>query len=59
MLNFIRSHPYIIAFFVVFLILFLIGIFALDASWSESLIGSAVLSAIGVGGYWWKEVWLM
>lgn len=56
--NFIRNHPYVVAFIVVFLLLFFISIFALDLSWSESLFGAAALSAIGVGGYWWKEVGL-
>jgi hypothetical protein len=51
----IRNHPYIVSYIIVFLILFFIGIFALDTTWSESLLGSAVLSAIGVGGYWWKQ----
>ena len=51
----IRDHPYIVSYIIVFLILFFIGIFALDTTWSESLLGSAVLSAIGVGGYWWKQ----
>jgi hypothetical protein len=54
MLNFIRNHPYFVAFIIVFLILFFIGILALDASWSEALFGSAALAAIGVVGYWWK-----
>jgi len=51
----IRDHPYIVSYIIVFLILFFIGVFALDTTWSESLLGSAVLSAIGVGGYWWKQ----
>ncbi|MBI5951700.1 MAG: hypothetical protein HY865_08580 [Chloroflexi bacterium] len=51
----IRNHPYVIAFLFVFLLLFFIGIFALDTSWSESLFGAAVLSAVGVGGIWWKQ----
>jgi len=54
MLHFIRNHPYVVAFIIVFLILFFIGIFALDASWSEALFGSVALAAIGVVGYWWK-----
>jgi hypothetical protein len=55
MLNFMRKHPYIVSYLLVFLILFLIGIFALeDVSWGESLLGAAALSAVGVGGIWWK-----
>lgn|GEM_PF-1682488 len=55
MLNIIRRHPYVISFIFVFLILFFIGVFALDFSWSESLFGAAALSAVGVGGIWWKQ----
>jgi len=55
-MNFIRNHPYIVSYIVVFFLLFFIGIFALDVSWSESLFAAAVLSAVGVGGYWWKYV---
>jgi len=52
--NFIRNHPYIVGYVIAFLIMFFIGIFSLDASWSESLLASAVLSAVGVVGIWWK-----
>jgi len=55
MLNFLRKHPYMIGWLLVFLLLFFIGIFALDASWSESLLGSAVLSAVGTVSIWWKQ----
>jgi len=55
MLNFVRNHPYLDSFIIAFLLLFFIGIFALDATWSEALIGSAVISAVGVGGIWWKQ----
>jgi len=55
LLNFIRTHPYLVSFCIVFLILFFIGVFALSVTWSEALFGSAALSAIGVGGFWWKE----
>ncbi len=55
MLNFVRNHPYIVSFIIVFLLLFFIGIFALDSTWSEALLGSAVISAVGVGGIWWKQ----
>ena len=53
--SFIRNHPYLVSFIIVFLLVFLLGIFALDFSWSESLFGATAISAIGVGGYWWKE----
>jgi hypothetical protein len=55
MLNFIRNHPYLVSFIIVFLLVFLLGVFALDFSWSESLFGAAVIAAVGVGGYWWKD----
>lgn len=55
MKTFLRNHPYLVAFAIVFLLLFLIGIFGIDATLGESLLGAAALSAIGVGGYWWKE----
>jgi len=52
------KNPYIIGGIVAFVILFVVGVFALEASVSESLLGSAVISVIGVGGLWWKqEVW--
>lgn len=54
MLNFVRAHPYIVSFCIVFLILLFVGVFALNFTWSESLFASAALSAIGVGGFWWK-----
>lgn len=33
-------------------------IFALDSVWWEFVLYSAILSALGVGGFWWKEgIW--
>jgi hypothetical protein len=55
MLNFLRNHPYLVAYLIAFLILFFVGVLALKTSWIESLLGSAVLSAVGVGGVWWKQ----
>lgn len=56
MLDFMRKHPYIVGYFIAFLILFFIGIFALeDVAWGEALLGAAVLSGVGVGGVWWKQ----
>ncbi len=41
-----------------FLLLFLLGIFALEASFTESLLGSAVISVVAAAGYRWKEeIW--
>jgi len=56
--TFIRKHPYLVSFVILFLLIFLIGIFGVDATVGESLLGAAALSAIGVGGFWWKEVGL-
>ena len=58
MLEFIKNHPYLTAWIIVFVLLFAVGIFAIDFSWTESLFGSAVLSTVGVISYWWKyQVW--
>lgn len=58
MLMKILKNKYVIAWVIVFALLTLIGIFALDTSWWESGLYSAILSAVGVGGFWWKEeVW--
>ena len=54
MLKFVRSHPYVVSFILVFLFLLFLGVFALDFSWGESLFASAALSAVGVGSAWWK-----
>lgn len=54
----IIKNPYVIAGVIVFLSLLLLGVFALDFSWGESLFAAAALTVIGVGGIWWKqEVW--
>ena len=52
--NFIKKHPYIVSFVIVFLLLFFIGVFGISVSWLESLFGAAALSAIGVGSIWWR-----
>jgi len=54
MLNLVRNHPYITGFLIAFVIMSLVGIFFLDVTLTESLFGSAVLSAVGVLGVWWK-----
>ena len=51
----LRKHPYIIGGILVFVILFLLDIFALEASFTESLLGSAVIAVVAAAGYWWKE----
>jgi hypothetical protein len=55
LLSFFRNHPYIVGGILCFLLLFLLGIFALDVTWSESLFGSAVLSIVGVITVWWRR----
>lgn len=58
MLKKLLKHPYIIGGIIAFLILFFVGVFALEVSVGESLLGSAVLTVVGVGGIWWKqEIW--
>ncbi len=54
MLKYMREHPYILGGIIAFLIMFFVGILALDATWYESLLGAAVLSAVGTGGIWWR-----
>jgi hypothetical protein len=55
MLKFARAHPYIVSFCIVFIIVFFVGVFALNSTWSESLLASAALSAVGTGSAWWKR----
>ncbi|MBI5935491.1 MAG: hypothetical protein HY867_17450 [Chloroflexi bacterium] len=52
------KNPYVIAGIVIFILLFTLGVFALEFSIGESMLYSAALAIIGVGSYWWKEnVW--
>jgi hypothetical protein len=58
MLKKLLKNPYVIAGVIIFLLLLFLGVFAIGFSWSDSLLLSAVISILGVGGYWWKEkVW--
>jgi hypothetical protein len=58
MLKKVLQNKYIIGGVVVFGILTLIGILALDTSWWESALFSAVLAVVGMVSLWWKEeVW--
>lgn len=58
MLKPILKNSYAIGGIIFFLILFFIGIFALDTSVWESALYSAILSVIAIATYWWKEnVW--
>jgi hypothetical protein len=58
MLKKLLKNPYIISAVIVFLLLFFLGIFEIGFSLTASLLVSAVISIVAVGGYWWKEkVW--
>jgi hypothetical protein len=54
MLRILKS-PYFIAGIIIFLILFGVLLFGVQATLGESLAASAVLTAIGVGVFVWKE----
>ena len=58
MLTFIKRHPYIVGGIISFVILLIVGVYGVGASWEESLFGSAVIAVVAVLGIWWKwEVW--
>ena len=58
MLKKLLKNPYIISGVIVFLLLFFLGIFEIGFSLPDSLLVSAVISIVTVGGYWWKEkIW--
>ena len=46
---------YLIAAVIVFLVVLLGGYFFINLTWGESATLAAFLTAIGVGGYWWRE----
>jgi hypothetical protein len=50
------SH-YLIAGIVVFFLLLGIFVFGVGLGWGESLLASAVLTAIGIAAYAWREFW--
>jgi hypothetical protein len=52
----IINPPYFVGGIIVFLILFFVLLFGVKATLGESLAASAVLAAIGVGVFVWKEV---
>ncbi len=54
MLRILKS-PYFIAEIIIFLILFGVLLFGVQATLGESLAASVVLTAIGVGALVWKE----
>ena len=58
MLKKLLKNPYILSGLILFVLLFFLGIFAIGFTLPDSLLLSAVISILGVGGYWWKEkVW--
>ena len=54
MLKRILKNHYVIAGLIVFPILFGVGLW-IDFSWGEAALGAAVLTAIGIAVFWWKE----
>jgi hypothetical protein len=56
MLKAIFTNRYVIAGIIVFVFLFILGMY-LEFSVIESLLASAVLSAVGVVAVWWEEWW--
>ena len=55
MLITVLKNPYFISGVVVFVLLFILGLY-LDFSLPESLFASVALTAVGVGTLWWQEV---
>jgi hypothetical protein len=54
----IFTNMYVIGGLIIFLLLLGIGLFGVQASLGESLFGALVITAIAIGGWWWKEhVW--
>ncbi len=50
-----KLRNYLIAALVVFLLAFLVGVFGVKLTWGEAALLSVFLTAIGVGGFWWRE----
>lgn len=57
MLRKILTNHFVVAGFVIFLILLFVGVFALDLPWGESLLASAALTVVGIGAVWWQDFW--
>jgi hypothetical protein len=54
----ILKSPYTIAGIIIFLILFFVFLLGVHTRFGEAILYSAVLSAIGVFTWWWKEyIW--
>jgi hypothetical protein len=53
MLKKLLKHPYLIAGVICFVLLFVIGL-GLGFPLSETLLGAAVLTLVGVGVIWWR-----
>ncbi len=50
-----KLRAYLLAFVIIFLLLWLGGYFFVELAWGESALLTTFLAVIGVGGYWWKE----
>lgn len=50
-----KTGIYLIAAVVVFLIVLMVGVFGMQLTWGESALLAAVVTIMGVGGYWWKD----
>ena len=50
-----KIRNYLIAAVIVFLVVLLVGGFFVGLTWGEAAILAAFLTAIGVGGYWWRD----
>jgi hypothetical protein len=50
-----KLRNYLIAAFIVLVIVLVVGVVGVQLTWGESALLSAFLTVIGVGGYWWKE----
>jgi hypothetical protein len=50
-----KIRNYLIAGVVVFAVVFFGGVRFVGLTWSESLLLSAFLTVVGVGGFWWRE----
>ena len=57
MLKKMLKMPYVIAAIVVFFLVLFVGVFGVGLTWGESLLLSAVVTVVGVGAIWLREIW--
>jgi hypothetical protein len=50
-----KLRNYLIATVAAFLVVLFVGVIWIDFTWGESAMLSALLTVVGVGGYWWRE----